>query len=163
VTVEVRAVDSLYHDMNDASVTAHVTSPSGHTVDVPLAWTLREDGTYSAKYVPTEQGTYQLTADARRGNDTVRSAVGGILVDGRGADMERAELRTPLLERIASETGGKYYPIDALQQLPEDVTLTESGIVAHESRDLWDMPVVLLLLLLLLGAEWGYRRWRGLA
>jgi hypothetical protein len=29
--------------------------------------------------------------------------------------------------------------------------------------ELWDMPVVFLLLVTLLGAEWWYRRWRGLA
>jgi hypothetical protein len=68
-----------------------------------------------------------------------------------------------LLQRIAKETGGKYYPINDLAHLPDDVVLTASGITAHESRDLWDMPIVLLLLIVLLGSEWGYRRWRGLA
>ena len=97
------------------------------------------------------------------GRDSIRSAGNAILADARGADMEHAELRTALLQRIARETGGKYYPIGDLARLPDDVLLTRSGITAHESRDLWDMPIVLLLLLVLLGAEWGYRRWRGLA
>jgi hypothetical protein len=77
--------------------------------------------------------------------------------------MDHAELRSSLLQRIARETGGKYYPLADLSHLPDDVLLTHSGITAHESRDLWDMPVVLVLILILLGAEWGYRRWRGLA
>jgi hypothetical protein len=33
----------------------------------------------------------------------------------------------------------------------------------RESKDLWDMPIVFLLLAALLGAEWAYRRWQGLA
>jgi hypothetical protein len=33
----------------------------------------------------------------------------------------------------------------------------------QEERDLWDMPVLFLLLVGLLGSEWVYRRWRGLA
>jgi len=33
----------------------------------------------------------------------------------------------------------------------------------RESRDLWDMPVVFLLLVGLLGGEWAYRKRRGLA
>jgi hypothetical protein len=32
-----------------------------------------------------------------------------------------------------------------------------------EERDLWDMPILLMLLLGLIAAEWGYRRVRGLA
>jgi hypothetical protein len=33
----------------------------------------------------------------------------------------------------------------------------------RDSRDLWDMPIVFLVLVGLLGAEWGIRRWWGLA
>jgi hypothetical protein len=43
------------------------------------------------------------------------------------------------------------------------VGFTESGVTVKESRDLWDMPALFFLLVLLLGAEWGYRRRRGLA
>ena len=45
----------------------------------------------------------------------------------------------------------------------DDAVFTEAGVTVREARDLWDMPAVFLLVLLLLGAEWGYRRWRGLA
>ncbi len=163
VTIQARAVDSAYADMNDATVVARGTAPSGTETDVPLDWTLRDDGTYAGRFVPAELGTYRIDAFAARGADTARAAEGGVLVDLRGADMERPELRTALLKRIADETGGRYYPLADLSQLPDDVVLTESGIVAHETRDLWDMPVVVLLLLALLAAEWIYRRRRGLA
>ncbi len=163
VTIQARAVDSAYAAMNDAAVVAQVTAPSGTETDVPLDWTLRDDGTYAGRFVPTELGTYRLTAYAARTSDTTRSAPGGILVDLRGADMERPELRTALLKRIATETGGRYYALADLSQLPDDVVLTESGIVAHETRDLWDMPAVVMLLIALLATEWGYRRRRGLA
>jgi len=43
------------------------------------------------------------------------------------------------------------------------VVFTESGVTVRDSRDLWDMPIVFFLLVGLLGAEWSYRRWRGLA
>jgi uncharacterized membrane protein len=163
VTLRARVVDSIYMDVNDATVTVEVTSPTGKIATVPLDWTLKNDGTYAGRFVAEEQGTYRFTTLAVRGKDSTRAPDGALLADSRGADMDHAELRVPLLERIAKETGGKYYPINSLAHLPDDVVLTASGITAHESRDLWDMPIVLLLLVLLLGAEWGYRRWRGLA
>ncbi|HEY8061614.1 MAG TPA: hypothetical protein VID74_02395 [Gemmatimonadales bacterium] len=163
VTLRARVADSIYMDVNNAAVTAEVTTPTGAVTAVPLDWTMRDDGTYAGRFVTTEPGTYRYSVLAVSGGDSMRSAGNAILADARGSDMEHAELRTALLQRIARETGGKYYPIGDLARLPDDVLLTRSGITAHESRDLWDMPVVLLLLLALLGAEWGYRRWRGLA
>jgi hypothetical protein len=43
------------------------------------------------------------------------------------------------------------------------VSFTESGATVIEHRDLWDMPILLVLLLGLLSAEWTWRRRRGLA
>jgi hypothetical protein len=36
-------------------------------------------------------------------------------------------------------------------------------VTVVEERELWDMPALLILLLALMGGEWGYRRSRGLA
>ena len=163
VTLRARVTDEGFLDVNDAQVTAQVIAPSGRTVDVPLEWTLREDGSYAGKLLPEEQGVYRITADARRGRDTTRSAPVSLLVDDHGADVERAELRAPALRRLASETGGRYYSLDAAGQLAEDVAYTESGVTVRETRDLWDMPAMFLALLTLLGMEWGIRRVRGLA
>jgi hypothetical protein len=163
VIIRARVSDSIYMDVNNAAVTAEVTAPSGGVTSVALEWTMRDDGTYAGRFVTTEPGTYRVNVLAVAGRDSIRSSGSALLADARGADMEHAELRTALLQRIARETGGKYYPIGDLDRLPDDVLLTRSGITAHESRDLWDMPIVLLLLLSLLGAEWVYRRCRGLA
>ena len=40
---------------------------------------------------------------------------------------------------------------------------SDAGVSVRDALDLWDMPIVFLLLALLLGAEWGIRRSRGLA
>ena len=54
-------------------------------------------------------------------------------------------------------------PDSSLVVLAEDVNYTESGVTQRDAHDLWDMPIVFLLLVTLLGAEWFYRRRRGLA
>lgn len=163
VTLQARVVDPTFLDVNDAIVTARVFPPSGQMFEVPLEWTLREDGTYQGQFVATESGMYTLAALAVRGADSTRSPDAALLADTQGADVERAELRTPLLRRIAQETGGRYYPLDEAGRLADDVIYTESGITVREARDLWDMPVIFLLLVGLLGGEWALRRRRGLA
>lgn len=163
VTLRARVVDSTFVAMSGAAVTARVTTPTGAIVEVPMERSLREEGTYTARYVAPERGTYALTAVARMGRDTLRSAPGAMLADDGGADVEQAELRTPLLRRIADETGGRYYPLADANRLIDDVTYTESGVTQRDARDLWDAPVVFLTLVLLLGMEWAWRRHRGLA
>ena len=163
VTLQARVTDETYLDANDAQVIARVITPSGRTIEQPLSWTMRGDGGYAGSFVAEERGMYRLEAEARRGRDSARAAPAALLVDDSGADVEQAELRAPLLRRIASETGGRYYPLADAGKLADDVIYTESGVTVRESRDLWDMPIVFLLLVGLLGADWGYRRRRGLA
>lgn len=163
VMVRARVADADFLDVSDATVTVSVTPPVGDPIDVVLDRTLQADGTYAGRFTPPVAGAYRLLAEARRGADTARSVELGFLADTLGADVERAELRTPLLTRIAEETGGRYYPLASAGRLPEDVSLTKAGITVRDARDLWDMPIILLALLLLLGGEWLFRRLRGLS
>jgi hypothetical protein len=39
---------------------------------------------------------------------------------------------------------------------------TGRGVTTVEEHDLWQMPIVLMLIVALLSAEWGYRRVVGL-
>jgi hypothetical protein len=50
-----------------------------------------------------------------------------------------------------------------MKLLPEDIALNKRGVTVVSQMDLWDMPAVLVLLVGLLGAEWAFRRHRGLA
>ncbi len=73
-----------------------------------------------------------------------------------------AARRTQLLQRIADDTGGQFYTPDDVSSLPDDITISGAGVTLSQQLDLWDMPALFLLMLLLMGAEWGYRRIRGL-
>ena len=163
LTLRARVSTPLFSDVNDATVTVTVTSPTGTTQNVLLEWTLRDDGSYTARFTPNDTGRYTMDAVAQRGRDSVQTAVSSFLVDERGADVAQAELRAALLRRIAEETGGRYYPLADAERLAADAVFTEAGVTVREAKDLWDMPAVFRLIALLLGAEWGYRRWRGLA
>jgi len=163
VTLRARLGDDAYLDANDAAVVARVLTPSGRAVEVPLAWTVREDGAYEGRFVAEDTGVYRVEAEARRESAITRSPATALLVDDYGADVEQPELRAPLLRRIARETGGRYYPLAEASRLADEVGYTRSGVTVRESRDLWDMPIVFLVLIGLLGGEWAYRRRRGLA
>ena len=61
------------------------------------------------------------------------------------------------LRRIAEETGGKFYTADNAQGIAEDVRYAGRGVTSVEERELWNMPIILITLMGLVCAEWGYR------
>lgn len=161
-TIQLELTDSAFRRVNDAQVEVEVVGPDGTTRQVPLEWTLGRDGQYAGTFVPTEEGEHLLSGQAVIGSDTVRLTPTSLGVADRGADFVNAEMRSVLLQRVARETGGRFYTQATVASLPDDVVFTESGVTIREALDLWDMPIVLIGLLGLLGFEWVYRRYRGL-
>ena len=154
--------DSTFIEVNDASVTARITSPSGMVEEVPLEWTVEEDGEYTAEFRPTELGDFEIDLEVLRGERELGSDVTYIHATPSDREYFSSARRTQVLQRIAEDTGGQFYTPETIESLPEDITVTGAGVTLVEEHDLWDMPVLFLLMLFLMGAEWGFRRIRGL-
>jgi uncharacterized membrane protein len=155
--------DSSYLEVNDAIVTVKVTDPGGTVTEIPAEWTVQRDGEYVAHLSPTMEGAYEIEVSATRGDRVLGSDVTHLAVAPSDEEFFGAALRTSTLRRIAEETGGRYYTPATVSALPDDITVTGAGVTLVEQRDLWDMPVLFLLILALMAGEWGYRRARGLA
>ena len=160
LTIEVR--DSAYAEVNNANVVAVVHDPSGDSITVPLDWDVEQDGHYDGGFPTTAPGLYEVVVRAMRGADTVGTAVTYVDVAPSTDEYFDASMRGSTLRRIADQTGGLFYTPESVANLPEDISLTGAGVTLTEERDLWDMPILLLLVLGLMGGEWGYRRKRGL-
>ena len=163
VIIRAEVDDDRFLKVNNAQVTANVRTPSGERSDIPMEWTVDKDGEYRASFLPEEKGIHEITVSAKREGVELGSAVGFTESGDLDDEYFQAEMRAPLLERIANETGGRFYTPETVERLPEDMSYTEGGTTIRERRDLWDMPVIFLLLMILMGAEWGYRKQRGLA
>jgi uncharacterized membrane protein len=154
--------DSTYIEVNDASVTARITSPSGIVEEIPAEWTVETDGEYAVEFRPSEMGDYEIELQARRGEEELGSDHTWVHVAPSDDEYFGAARNTALLQRIADETGGQFYTPETVTTLPEDISITGAGVTLVEESDLWDMPALFLVMMLLMGAEWGYRRMRGL-
>ncbi len=163
--VELRAnvSDSTYLEVNDAVVTVKVTDPTGAVTEVPADWTVERDGDYAAHVVPTVEGAYDIEVSATRGDRVLGTDETHLVVAPSDEEFFGAGRRTNVLRRIADETGGRFYTPATVGALADDITVTGAGVTLVEQRDLWDMPILFLVILTLMGAEWGYRRMRGLA
>jgi hypothetical protein len=155
--------DATWLEVNDAHVVAAVTSPSGRVADVTMEWTAERDGEYRATFTPQEEGLHAVTVEASRGGTSLGADTGYVRVAPGDAEYFDSAMRAPLLRRIAEETGGRFYTADTADGLSEDINYTGRGVTVVEERDLWDMPILLLLLVGLVFGEWSFRRARGLA
>lgn len=162
-TVEVTAevLDPAFHPRNDASVALVVNTPIGDRLTLPMAWDASRDGIYRVQLSPEHAGLYEMSVEARAGDaltsTTAHLPVGLVVPDHYGAEM-----RETFLERIAAKTGGRFFAAERAGSLAGEIPLSTSGASLEERLALWDMPVLFLLLMTLIGFEWLYRRWRGL-
>ena len=163
VQLSAQVGDAAYVDVNDASVTARVTAPSGKVLSVPMDWSVTREGEYRGSFVPDESGLYEVRVGAARGGKELGADI--IHVRSAPGDSEYfdASMRASLLKRVAEETGGRFFTASDAASLPEAVSYSGRGVTVVEQRELWDMPVLLLLLIAAVGGEWAYRRTRGLA
>jgi uncharacterized membrane protein len=164
VSIGLNAVNARFDAVNSDQVTARITSPTGRISELSIPWSGVRDGFYQAPFVPQETGRYDLEVEARGAGDSTRQiATGSFTVGDSEAELRGATMQAAALREMASRSGGKFYTPATVGSLPQDIAMSGTGITVKESRDLWDMPVIFILLMGLLGTEWGYRRWRGLA
>ena len=68
-----------------------------------------------------------------------------------------------LLRTIAKASGGKFYTLENVRRLADDVQMLQKRISAKIEQDVWNIPLVLILLVTFLGLEWLIRRQKGMS
>ena len=162
-TLTADVVDPSFVELNDAAVMATITAPDGTISDVPMSWDGEHAGQYHASIPTKAPGWYEAKIEATRDGKTVGTAVTHFRAAPGDAEYFDATMHAATLRRIAEDTGGRFYGAGSTDTLADDLRYTGRGVTSVEEHDLWHMPIVLMLLIGLLCAEWGYRRVVGLA
>jgi hypothetical protein len=150
--------DTNYVPTGDADVQANIIDPDGVAQKVALRPEPLTQGVYTADWNAMKAGSYLAEVTATRGTQKLGSDVLTFRREDGVAENFHREQNRELLQKLAEETGGRYYrPADA-GRIPEEISYSEAGITSHEIKDLWDMPIVFLVILILKGTEWLLRR-----
>lgn len=158
VTLTATVRDNSYAPAADARVTARILGPGGSQETIEFTPHPREPGVYRAEWSTPGPGSFLSEVVAVRGEEEAgRDVVTFERMDGV-AENFRAEQNRELLEKLSEQTGGRYYRPEEAGRLSEEISFSEAGITVRETHDLWNLPAVLLGLLLLKAAEWFLRR-----
>jgi uncharacterized membrane protein len=150
--------DKTYSPAGDATVEAHILGPEGIAEAVEMRPEPLEQGVFSAEWTTPKPGSYLVEMVAKRGTEELGRDVLTFRREDGVAENFKVEQNKDLLQKLSSETGGRYYTPGDAKKLPNEISFSEAGVNVRETRDLWDMPVIFLLLLGLRSSEWLLRR-----
>jgi uncharacterized membrane protein len=158
VPLRVSVRDKNYDIVSGATVKTTISRPDGGSDTVDLKPDPLEPGMYTGEYTADKPGTYVAETDARQDKTDLGSdAITFRREDGVAENFGAAQNRD-LLEKLSRDTGGSYYTPSNAKRLSGEVAISEAGITAHDNLDIWDMPIVFLLVILIRGGEWLLRR-----
>ena len=162
ITLRAEVKNKEYLPVANAAVSVSVTTDVGGPAQVIEMQAIPgEFGMYAATIQADRTGMYRFEVEARLGEESLGEARLAVRrADGIVEHFQIQQNRS-LLENLAKMTGGRYFSLDDLDALPETIQFSDAGILETKVLDLWNMPIVFLLLLLLKTGEWLLRLFWG--
>jgi len=167
VRLQVRVRDKKFQPLDNATVTLHVrpVGPSAtNAIRLTAEAAATQAGVYETTYVPRETGGYHaevIVTDAT--GLEVGRAEAGWTSDPAADEFRSLKPNRALLETIAKRTGGEVIAASKLDSFTKNLPNRKAPVTESWTSPLWHQASVFLFALLCFVAEWGLRRWRGLA
>jgi hypothetical protein len=157
VTLRADVRDNEYQPASTATVDLAIDSPGAERRTVPMQAVPGVPGRYELTVDAESAGMYRFEADASLDGESLgRSRVAVRREDGISEHFKVQQNRA-LLERLAAATGGQYFALADANDIPEAVQFSDAGIIERRLLELWNMPVLFLLLVFLKAGEWVLR------
>jgi hypothetical protein len=178
MSLQVRARDKEFRPLDNATVkiavaavgdswqtnSAATLQSNTNSVHLTAEPALTEAGLYEATYVPRVTGGYLAEAVVTDAQGVeVGRAQTGWSSDPAAEEFRSLKPNRALLESIARQTGGEVIAANDLEAFAAKLPNRKAPITESWSVPLWHQPMVFLFALACFAAEWGLRRWKGLA
>ncbi len=162
IRIRSEVLQTDFDAQHEAQPRAVLTAPDGGERAISLQPNPSQPGAYEAELSIIEPGDYLVHVELNEAGQVSRSADTRLLVTRAGDEYFNSEMNETLLRRIADESSGQFFRPQDMGKLVDALDSNPRGSRTVLRLELWDMPVLFLLLVTLLCAEWWYRRWRGL-
>jgi hypothetical protein len=163
VEIVVRARDKQFEPLDNAEVKLKITTPDKREIEMVAEASDKAPGTYAATFAPRVGGAYRATVSVTAADGSeVGQRDTGWTVEPETEEFRTLTVNRPLLERLASETGGEVLTLDGLESFVASLPNRRIPQTESWTYPLWHQWQIFLLALTCLICEWGLRRWRGL-
>jgi hypothetical protein len=159
--IGIRVYDAGFVPVSDARILLTVTAPDGSRSEVPVTAVSETPGSYQAHLRLTDKGTYELRAEAtsrgiRLGSDVLR-----FIAETPRLEFERPARNDAVLSGLAERSGGRFLPANEAEKALPLLKESDQTRTIRVRRAVWDNPLVLVAVLILLGVEWALRKKAG--
>jgi hypothetical protein len=161
ITFRADVRDREYQPATAATVELAVDEPGGGERSFTMQAVPGMPGRYEYTVDADLPGIYRIEAEATLDDDVLGSSRLAIRREDGISEHFHVQQNRALLERLASATGGQYFSLDRADEIPEAVQFSDAGIVERRVLELWNMPILFLLLLVMKGGEWVLRLFWG--
>jgi len=165
VRIQVRVRDSKFQPLENATITLKILpADSAEGANLSAEPSPDESGLYESTYIPRESGGYRVEAEViSEDGAKVGSGQSGWATDLAAAEFRSLAPNRTLMENLARRTGGAMLDADGLEAFLDQLPDRQSLITETITSPLWHTPWMFLFALGCFVAEWGLRRWKGLA
>ena len=164
VVVSARLVDATLRPLEQPEVKATLEVAGEAAIPVTLRQVANQPGRYEATVTAEKTGRHVLAVDlsdesAAPSTIDTPTIETTFSVFAPNVESFRTWLDKPLLVELAEASGGRYFDLDQLDDLPAAVPDRSRPLeVLSKPIPLWDTNRVLLLLAALLTVEWIFRK-----
>jgi hypothetical protein len=158
VTITAIVRDKDGEGVGTAQVTARVKNPEGKEEVVPLALIAGPAGHYEGSHEPKMPGTYEIVAEARLPESTLKAEKLLIEVGRPNLEFERLDLDVDKLKALAAAAGGSYWHLSNADRLVTELDRKERRRHVVLEQPLYWPPGFWMAFVGVLTAEWLLRK-----
>ncbi len=164
VTFEGEVYNESLNPVSDATVRLEIEDQAGDTF--PYTMEALGNGQYRLDAGTLPEGRYSYRATATRDETEFGTDAGNFQVEQSVLEFLQTRADAPFMRQLANRSGGTFFIPEDVERLA-DILDEDSGFSAKEQTlrtetPLWHLPWLMLLAVLLLAAEWAWRKRAGL-
>jgi hypothetical protein len=160
VVLEAEVRNELFEPVNNASVELLVAPERDPSYVVRMQPSGGGDGRYIANFDAQGSGLYRIDLTASQAGRELGVVTTHVRRNDGALEYFGTRQNRPVLQRLADMTGGRYWTLDDLSGLTAAIPYSKAGILERQALELWNLPIVFILLLALKSCEWLLRlRW----
>ncbi len=162
IPIRVSLFDENFDPLSEVEVTGIMTDPNKNLSQMQFLPELNEEGEYTFNFVPKTTGMYSIEVESKLNGKIIGKQYQSIISRPSKKEFYNATLKKGFLKNMAALANGYYYEPAEVGNIPVNLKSRKSSTSIIRSEYIWDMPLLFLLIVILLSAEWIYRRYKGL-
>jgi hypothetical protein len=165
VRLQVEVRDPEFKSLDNAQVKVTISGPGGEPLVLDAQPSDNQSGIYETTYMPRQTGPYRakISVTDPEGKKVGEDREAGWVAQPAADEFRDLNVNRGLLESLAQQTGGEVVEAKNLEGFVADLPSRQIQRMETWTFPLWHTPLVFLLAIACLSAEWGLRRLNGLA